>query len=121
MRGCARIPEVVALADRRAGSRPETLLRLLLVDSGLPRPEVQWVVQDLAAREAVWLDLAYPHQCVGIEYEGKPHVEPDRVLRDIERTTQLVDKGWRMLRFTKNDLFRRPEWIAATVSRALSR
>jgi len=120
MRGCARIPEVVALADPRAGSRPETLLRLLLVDSGLPRPEVQWVVQDPVAQEAVWLDLAYVEQRVGIEYEGKPHTEPERVLRDIERTTRLVDRGWRMLRFTKNDLFRRPEWIVASVSRSLS-
>ncbi|WP_181781910.1 DUF559 domain-containing protein [Pseudonocardia pini] len=119
MRGCARIPELVELADRRAGSRPETLLRVLLVDSGLPRPEVQWVVQDPVAKEAVWLDLAYPEQRLGIEYEGAPHVEPDRVLRDIARTTALVDRGWRILRVTKNDLFRRPEYIVTIVGRAL--
>ncbi|SDE51064.1 endonuclease domain-containing protein [Pseudonocardia oroxyli] len=119
MRGCARLPEVVDLADHRSGSRPETLLRLLLVQSGLPRPELQWVVQDVVAKEAVWVDLAYPRQQVGIEYEGAPHVEAAQVLRDIARTTMLTDKGWRMLRFTKNDVFRRPEYVVTTVGRAL--
>lgn len=119
LRGCARLPEVVDLADYRSGSRPETLLRLLLHDSGLPPPEVQWVVQDVVAKEAVWIDLAYPRQQVGIEYEGAPHVEADQVLRDIARTTMLTDRGWRMLRFTRSDLFRRPEYIVATVGRAL--
>ncbi|GAA1832399.1 hypothetical protein GCM10009836_08160 [Pseudonocardia ailaonensis] len=119
MRGCARLEEVVDLADYRSGSRPESLIRQLLVDSGLPRPEVQWVVQDPGAREAVWLDLAYPGALVGIEYEGAPHVEPEQVLRDIARTTMLTDRGWRMLRFTRDDLFRRPEYVIATVGRAL--
>jgi hypothetical protein len=119
MRGCARLPEVVELSDYRSGSRPETLLRLLLHDSGFPPPEVQWVVQNPAAEEAVWIDLAYPVRKVGIEYEGAPHVEPEQVLRDIARTTMLTDKGWRMFRFTKHDIFRRPEYIVATVGRAL--
>jgi hypothetical protein len=112
-------PEVVERADYRSGSRPDTLLRLLLHDSGFSPPEVQWVVQDVTALEAVWIDLAYPERKVGIEYEGAPHVEPDRVLRDIARTTMLTDKGWRMLRFTKNDVYRRPEYVVATVGRAL--
>ncbi len=51
----------------------ETRLRLLLVRAGLPRPQVQWVVQDEVAREAVWLDLAYPEHMIGIEYDGAEH------------------------------------------------
>jgi hypothetical protein len=31
---------------------------------------VQWVVQDVAARTAIWLDLAWPELMIGIEYEG---------------------------------------------------
>ena len=45
-------------------------LWLLVVAAGLPRPEVQWVVQDVATRTAFWLDLAWPERRIGIEYEG---------------------------------------------------
>jgi hypothetical protein len=95
-RGRRRLPQVVDLADRRSGSPMETRLRLVLVLRGLPRPEVQWVVQDLRRRRAVWLDLAYPEHRIGIEFEGEEHLRPERVLRDIGRGTDLVDQGWRI-------------------------
>lgn len=97
----------------------ETRLRLALVLRGLPRPEVQWVVQDECRRRAVWLDLAYPAQRIGIEYEGEDHVRPDRVLRDIGRATDLLDQGWRIYRFTRLDMHDEDE-IAAKIDRALS-
>ncbi|MGD9529043.1 hypothetical protein [Pseudonocardia sp.] len=62
-RGVARLAEVLARAERFAGSPMATRMRLLVVAAGLPRPHVQWVVQDLAARTAFWLDLAWP--CAG--------------------------------------------------------
>ena len=119
-RGRKRLPRVVDLADRRSGSPMETRLRLVLVLRGLPRPEVQWVVQDERRRRAVWLDLAYPAQRIGIEFEGEVHVEPTRVLRDISRGTNLVDDGWRLYRFTKYEVYGEPDEIAAKIDRALS-
>lgn len=118
-RGRRRLPRVVGLADRRAGSPMETRLRLVLVLRGLPAPEVQWVVQDERRRRAVWLDLAYPQHLIGIEFEGEEHTTPARVLRDIGRGTGLVDQGWRLYRFTKYDVFGEPEEIAAKIERAL--
>jgi len=41
----------------------------------------------------VWLDLAYPAQRIGIEYEGADHTRPERVLLDAGRYTRLVDAG----------------------------
>jgi very-short-patch-repair endonuclease len=120
-RGAELLPEVLALADRRSGSPMETRLRLLLIGAGLPRPQVQWVVQDEAARRAVWLDLAYPDHMLGIEYEGDEHTEPDRVLRDIRRSTRLVDQGWRLYRYTKHEIYRESERIVAEVRRGLRR
>ena len=61
---------MLALATPYAGSPMETRIRLLIVAAGLPCPEVQWVVQDVAARTAIWLDLAWPELMIGIEYEG---------------------------------------------------
>jgi hypothetical protein len=120
-RGVARVPGVVALASPYAGSPMETRLRLLIIRAGLPPPCVQWVVQDPATRTAFWLDLAWPELKIGIEYEGAPHTEPGRVLRDIARHTRLVDLGWRMYRYTKRELYGERGRIVAELTRARSR
>ena len=82
-------------------------------------PEVQYPVQDVRRRRAVWLDLAYPAHRIAIEYEGAEHVRPERVLRDSGRYTDLVDRGWRIYRFTRKEVYREPDEIAAKISRAL--
>lgn len=119
-RGNDLVSCVLAHADRRAGSPMETRLRMLIVQAGLPKPQVQWVVQDERTRTALWLDLAWPDRMIGIEYEGEGHTEPDRVLRDIGRYTGLVDMGWRIYRYTKREILRRPELIIAQLVRALA-
>jgi very-short-patch-repair endonuclease len=119
-RGARDLRRAVALADRRAGSPMETRLRLVLVLRGLPKPEVQFPVLDDARRRAVWLDLAYPEHRIGIEYEGADHGRPERVLRDVGRYTWLVDRGWRMYRFTKYQVYVEPDEVAATIWRALT-
>ena len=70
-------------------------------------------------RRAVWLDLAYPAQRIGIEYEGADHGRPARVLLDAGRCTRLVDVGWRIYRFTKYQVHAEPDEIAAVIARAL--
>lgn len=119
-RGLRDLRRTIALADRRAGSPMETRLRLILVLGGLPAPEVQFPVQDAVRRRAVWLDLAYPEQRVGIEYEGADHTRPERVLLDAGRYTRLVDAGWRIYRFTKHQVYAEPDEIVATIGRALA-
>lgn len=117
-RGVARVPGVLAVASPYAGSPMETRLRLLIVGAGLPRPAVQWVVQDPTTRTAIWLDLAWPELMVGIEYEGEVHTEPGRVLHDVSRYTRLVDLGWRIYRYTKLEVYGQPERIIAELTRA---
>jgi hypothetical protein len=119
-RGCRDLRRAVALADPRAGSPMETRLRLILVLRGVPEPEVQFPVLDDVRRRVVWLDLAYPEQRIGIEYEGADHGRPERVLLDAGRYTRLVDAGWRMYRFTKYQVYAEPDEIAATIRRALA-
>lgn len=75
-------------------------------------------MQDERAHRAVWLDLAYPERMIGIEYEGEGHTTRERVLRDIGRGTDLVDKGWRLYRYTKYEILGEPEKIVAQISRA---
>lgn len=99
----------------------ESRLRMLLVGAGLPRPRVQWVVPDPVARTAVWLDLAYPDAMIGIEYEGGGHTTAERVLRDAGRYTRLVDKGWRIYRYTKFEIQCEPKRIVEEICRGLAR
>lgn len=118
-RGVRNLAEVLTHADRRAMSPMETRLRMLLVLAGLPRPVAQHPVQDPPARTAVWLDLAYPDRRIGIEYEGEQHARPEAVLRDAGRYTGLVDKGWRIYRYTKYEILGDPDLIRTQIARAL--
>lgn len=118
VRGVDRVPDVLAAATPYSGSPMESRLRMLITDAGLPRPRIQWVVQNPEARTAVWLDLAYPEHHVGIEYEGEGHTLPEQVLADAGRYTRLVDRGWRIYRYTKYDLRGAPERIVAELTRA---
>ena len=67
------------------------------------------------------LDLAWPERRIGIEYEGEPHTEPGRVLRDIARHTRLVDLGWQVYRYTKREVYGDRARIVAELVRARAR
>ncbi len=119
VRWVRNVVDVLSLADARSGSPPETRLRLLLTRAGLPRPAVQYPVLDDDRCRAVWLDLAYPHHRLGVEYDGGDHLEPARVLRDIDRHTRLVAAGWRVLRYTAEQMRHEPHRIVADVAAGL--
>ena len=51
--GTARLCTALAHVNPYAGSPMETRLRMIIVQAGLPTPEVQWVVQDVEGRTAV--------------------------------------------------------------------
>jgi hypothetical protein len=78
-RGSRRLPEVVRLANPLSGSPMETRIRLSIVLAGLPPPVLQHPVGPY------FLDMAYPELMLGIEYDGRDHLNPDRALRDLTR------------------------------------
>lgn len=111
-----------ALPRVRAGSSSvkETHTRLVLVEHGLPEPELAWEVRN--ADGVVWarLDLAYPCHRVAIEYEGEQHLtDPAQWAKDIARYERLATAGWTVIRVTKGDLGR-PALLAARVRAALA-
>ena len=75
-RGSRGLPEVVRLANPLAGSPMETRIRMAIVLAGLPPPVLQHPVGPY------YLDMAYPELMLGIEYDGREHLDPDRALRD---------------------------------------
>lgn len=97
----------------------ETRLRWLLLQAGLPRPEVQTELYDAKGRFVGRADIFYPPARLVVEYDGGNHRE--RLVEDDRRQNLLVNAGFRILRFTATDVYQRPEVIAALVRSALTR
>ncbi len=89
--------------------------------AGLPAPAVQHEVWE-GGRFVARIDAAYPHQKVAIEVDGfGPHSTPEAFQRDRTRQNRLVALGWTVLRFTWDDVVRRPAEVAQTIAEALKR
>jgi hypothetical protein len=118
--GIGRLREALPRASTRSASRPESWLRLLIVDAGFPEPAVNF---DIVA-SGRWLgrvDLAYPEWRIAIEYEGEHHLmDPARWSADIARVDRLVEAGWRVIRVTKADVFGDPTPLLRRIRRAIA-
>lgn len=114
-RGSAQIPQVVALSDPLAESPMETRIRYAIRDDGLVAPVVQHPVGPYR------LDMAYPGIRLGVEYDGREHLDPQRALRDLDRQAWLSRAGWTILRFRAYDVMCRPWRVASTVRGELIR
>ena len=114
-RGVLSIPAVVADADPRAESRPETLARLIMQRAGLT-PTPQLPVYDEHGVFVGRLDFAWEECMLGGEYQGDHHrVDRDQWLRDASRTADFASCGWSILPITSDDVFRRPtEFVRRT-------
>ena len=115
---------LAALVDVRPGARSpqETLLRLLLVHSGLPEPTMN---HRIVAPDGQFLaegDLVHLRERLVLEFEGDVHRTDVRVWRkDIVRRERLNDFGWWTIRLTADDVHVRPDETVARVRRELAR
>jgi very-short-patch-repair endonuclease len=116
--GAARLRSLAAFAAP-AESPMETRLRWLLIQAGLPRPEVQTNLRDGKARFIGRADLYYPAAKLVLEYDGGIHRE--RLVEDDRRQNLLINAGFRLLRFTAADIYTRPNVVEAQVRGALGR
>lgn len=87
-------------------SRPETHLRLALVEAGLPEPSVNPPARVDAGTAVLHPDLAEPCLRIAYEYEGDLHrTDQQRFRNDIVRRERFEAAGWRVVRVTAHDLF----------------
>jgi hypothetical protein len=115
--GVGRLRMLAPLAAP-AESPMETRLRWLLMEAGLPRPEVQTNLHDAEASFIGRADLYYPAAKLILEYDGGNH--RDRLVEDDRRQNLLMNAGFRLLRFTAADIHNRPDVVKAQVRGALS-
>lgn len=118
--GVVRLRKALPQIRTRSASRPETHLRLVVVDDGLPEPELNFEVVEAGMYLAA-LDLAYPELKIGLEYEGEHHLlDPEQWALDIARYERLAAAGWIIIRVTKRQLFHDPAEVVARVRRAFA-
>lgn len=110
----------LAVADGRAESPLETRLRLVLTSAGLPPAELQYVLRAPGGRFIARLDMAWPGRRLAVEADGRVHNRPQALYRDRERQNDIVLAGWTVLRFTWEDVTRRPAQVVARVRAALA-
>lgn len=110
------------LADRGEGevvpaSKLEARFRRLVREHGLPMPTFEVDLGDeawIGRVDAVWRDALLVVELDGRRWhDGRLALERDRA-----RDNRLMAQGWRVLRFTWDDLARRPLEAVATVLRA---
>jgi len=92
-RGTRRGRELLALATGRAASPAESWLLLMVVEFGLPWPEVNWPLMSPWGRRVCLLDLAWPDLRIAVEYQGYA-VHAGREEHDEARFADLRRRGW---------------------------
>jgi very-short-patch-repair endonuclease len=121
--GCGVLREIL---DARVGaeltigrSRLEDLLLRLCRRAGVTEPVFQHPIQ-LAGRERR-IDFAFPARKIAIEVDGYEfHTRYDVFEDDRIRGNELELAGWMVLRFTWNQLVRRPDYVVRVLRSALA-
>jgi very-short-patch-repair endonuclease len=103
---------VVALTDPAAQSVLESQARVLLVLAGLGPVESQVHFERVG-----WVDFLVQGWLV-VEVDGFA-VHRDSFREDRRRDAELTRQGLVVLRFTYDDLLRRPEWVLSVVRETL--
>lgn len=118
--GVKRLRTALELIRPRTDSPKETELRLLLVDAGLPEPEVNSPLFDAFGVLIRHGDLAYPEYGVLVEYNGEQHrTDSAQFTLDTEQLDRIVAAGWVHVQVVKAHL-RRPAAVALRVRNALT-
>lgn len=117
-RGILRARDALRLVVPGVDSPMETRVRLLLLDAGLPCPQIG---VDITDHTGAWLarpDLSYPDLKIAIEYDGDHHRTDRRQWRrDRYRDEQLRDAGWIVIPLTADDVLRHPQRTAYRIRR----
>jgi hypothetical protein len=118
VRGVVQARQWAPLLSPLAMSRPESVVRCVLIQAGLPHPRPQVEIKSQSGRVVAHSDLGWPQWRVAVEYEGRQHAERGQFGRDLDRYSLMAADGWLTIRYGANHL-RRPEVIVDRAARAL--
>lgn len=116
--GYRRMRKVLLWSDGKSGSVLESLLRVLVLEAGIARPESQYVITKGTHRMRVdfcWVDMRLVVECDGRRF----HDPADARNTDRRRDNDLESLSWRVLRFTWADVVHNPEYVLALIRECL--
>lgn len=120
-RGVVAVRELLPLADGRAESPMESEARLVMIDGGLPAPELQYEIID-GNGQLRRLDYAWPECRVAAEYDGIDwHSGAEAMLANRKRTSALMDINWTVVPIIFEDVRYRPDDLVARIDVQLRR
>lgn len=120
-RGRARVCRVGSLVDPSSGSVLESVCRVLFALAGLPTALTQYAVRGPDGRLLGRVDFAWPEHRLVVETDGYAfHADRRSYRDDRRRTNALVVAGWRVVRFTWEDVMHDPAHVVAVVRKALA-
>ena len=129
-RDCTRWPgirkarEVIAFADGSAATPLESISRLSFHRMGLPAPETQVVLaRDDWRNPRIIVDFYWPEFRVVGEADGllKYDAENQSLRKEKLRQEEIESMGYVVVRWTWDDIWRRPEWVAKRLRNAMTR
>ena len=124
--GIRKARRVLGLADARAESPAESLSRMMLVDAGLPPDDLQRVLPYPGGEDRVdfWWDAGVVGEFDGeLKYHAhaRPGLTPAQVLwAEKQREDRIRRQGYVVVRWTWDELMRRPDRIIAELQTALA-
>ena len=119
-RGRPAVQAVLAALDPASGSVLESLFRVLVCNSGLPAPATQVSLadgDDVLGR----FDFCWREQRLVVELDGYAfHSDRWAFEQDRKRANALQRLGWRLLRFTWEDVVNRPGYVVQLLREVLA-
>lgn len=121
-RGIRRARDLLALADMKAESPGESWLRLVVIQGGLPRLELQIPVDTHLGRK--YVDLGWSEYKVAVEFDGRIKYDNGEAgaafYEEKRRQDALEECGWLVVRVMWEDLHQ-PDAVVARLWQALRR
>ncbi len=120
-RGIVMVRDLIPMAKPEAESPMESEARLVMLDGGLPEPELQYEIIDYDGR--LWrVDFAWPDCRVIVEYDGfDHHSTPEDLRRDRQKRAALEEIGWRVNSVVCDDVRQHPVAMVRRISAQLTR
>lgn len=106
-----------ALVDGRSESGTESVLRVLLLDAGIPATPQPPLPLGYRERADLLVGDRLLIECDSDQHHG----EPERRKADLRRDAWLTSLGFVVLRFDYSDVFNDPDAVVATVASVVER
>ncbi|MFZ0833496.1 MAG: hypothetical protein WAM92_10490 [Mycobacterium sp.] len=120
-RGIVAVRELLEYADGRAESGMESEARLVMIDYGLPLPELQYEIRSPNG-ESWRVDFAWPEERIAAEYESiEWHSGPAAMRRDKSRCAGVQELGWTVIPIVVGDVRTNPQRLAQRIDTHLLR